>query len=292
MATVYRGFDRDLKFRFTFADTKDLVEKAHKTHKTSATATAALGRFLTQAVIMAQELKNPSDTLTLTMDGGGIAGKLIAVANGKGTVKGYIANPKADLESTKEKKLDVGGIVGKAGNITIVRDYGLKEPYTAISPIVSGEIAEDFAYYYAMSEQIPTYLVLGVLVDTDLSVKSAGGLLIQAMPGVKDHDFDDLEEAATKLPSFTHLMSEISPSQILDRYFEKMHFEIATESTADYICDCSIGKVRRAITSLGAEEIQRLIDEKELVEVVCEFCKTRYPFSDIDMMKILKEAKV
>ena len=291
MATIYRGFDRDLKFRFTFAETKDLVEEAHKTHGTSATATAALGRFLTQAVIVAEELKNPSDTITLTMDGGGIAGKLIAVANAKGEVKGYMTNPKADLPSTAKKKLDVGGIVGKSGNLTIIRDYGLKEPYTAVSPIVSGEIAEDFAYYYAMSEQVPTYLVLGVLVDTDLSVKSAGGLLIQAMPGLVDSDFYELEEAASQLPSLSHLLADLTPAEILDRYFAKLNFEIASESTAQYACDCSEEKVHRAIVSLGKDEIKRLIDEKEPVEVVCEFCKTKYPFSDDDMKKILEEAK-
>lgn len=160
-----------------------------------------------------------------------------------------------------------------------------------MSPIVSGEIAEDFAYYYAMSEQVPTYLVLGVLVDTDLSVKSAGGLLIQAMPGLTDGDFDDLEEAASKLPSLSYLLADLSPTEILDRYFVKMHFEIASETKANYACDCSEEKVHRAIVSLGKDEIKRLIDEKEPVEVVCEFCKTKYPFSDDDMKKILEEAK-
>ena len=290
MGRLIRGFDKKLRFRFIFAETKDIVEEARTVHHTSTTATAALGRLLTQALIMGAELKSPKDSITLSIRGNGPAGKLIAVADSQGHVKGYAENPQAEVVSRPDHKLDVGTYVGREGILSIVRDYGLKEPYQATSPLVSGEIAEDFAHYYAVSEQIPTVLILGVLVDTDYSVKSAGGLLVQAMPQVKDEEFVDLEEAVKNLPAFSHLLADLTMEEILERYFSKLEFEVADEQKISYACDCSEEKVTRALISIGKEDLSDLAEDED-TEVVCEFCKKKYLFSRKEIEDLIKEAE-
>ena len=259
-------------------DSTDIVNEAIKYHNTSPTATAALGRTLTAASLMGSRLKNKDDQVTLTFKGDGPAGIIMAVADYYGNVKGYIENPAVDLPLKPNGKLDVSGAVG-AGYMSVVRDVGLKEPVTGILEIVSGEIAEDVASYYANSEQTPTLLSLGVLVDRDLSCAGAGGVLVQLLPHADDGIVKILENNVVNVTGISSLIAGgQSCEQLLDRVLDGIGYDLFDETKVGYVCDCSRERMLRAVLSLGQKELQKIFSEQETIEVCCRFCYKKFSF--------------
>ena len=259
-------------------DSTDIVNEAIKYHNTSPTATAALGRTLTAASLMGSRLKNKDDQVTLTFKGDGPAGISMAVADYYGNVKGYIENPAVDLPLKPNGKLDVSGAVG-AGYMSVVRDVGLKEPVTGILEIVSGEIAEDVASYYANSEQTPTLLSLGVLVDRDLSCAGAGGVLVQLLPHADDGIVKILENNVVNVTGISSLIAGgQSCEQLLDRVLDGSGYDLFDETKVGYVCDCSRERMLRAVLSLGQKELQKIFSEQETIEVCCRFCNKKFSF--------------
>ena len=290
---LIRGIDETGNIRIFVASTTNLVEDARKKHGTSATATAALGRTLTAGAIMASMMKNEGDKLSLKLNGGGPIGRIIVEANSKGEIKGYVDNPKADLEARKsDGKLDVSGIVGIDGNLSVSMDLGLKEPYRGSSKLITGEIAEDIAAYYAISEQQPSAVALGVLVEKDLSVRSAGGFIIQLLPGVREEEISLIEESLARIqPISTYIDKGLKPEEIMDEVLGDFNMKLLAREELEFKCDCSKQKVERAIKSLNREEIQKMINEDKGAEVTCHFCNEKYSLTREDLGKILLDKK-
>ncbi len=282
MSKIIRAMTKDGSAVAMVTDTTDIVNKAIGYHKTAPTATAALGRTLTAASLMGSRLKDKGDSLTLTFKGDGAAGIVMAVADYSGNVKGYIENPSADLPLKPNGKLDVSGAIG-SGYMSVVRDVGMKEPMTGISEIVSGEIAEDVASYFANSEQTPTLVSLGVLVDKDLSCAGAGGVLIQLLPYADESVIDKLEQNVGKITGLSSLIaSGKTCEQIMAEALYGIEYDLFDEIDTDYICDCSKARMLRAVKSLGKEELQKIFSEQETIEVCCRFCNKKFSFrSDI-----------
>ncbi len=286
---VIRGIDKKGTIKFFIASTTNLVEEARRIHNTSPTATAALGRVLTAACMIGMTLKNDRDTLTLKIKGDGPVGSIVSVANSNGEVKGYVDNPQVDLPKRPDGKLDVGGIVGKNGQIAVIKDLGLKEPFIGYSNLVSGEIAEDLASYYYHSEQQPTAISLGVLVDTDTSVRAAGGFMIQLLPGVSEEDIDRIESILKSIKPMSTLIDEgLTPEEILKEIFGEFQVEVLDKTFVQYKCNCSMEKVESILVSLGNDELKAIIEEDGKAEVVCHFCNTKYNFSKEDLIKLLR----
>lgn len=286
---VIRGIDKKGTIKFFIASTTNLVEEARRIHNTSPTATAALGRVLTAACMIGMTLKNDRDTLTLKIKGDGPVGSIVSVANSNGEVKGYVDNPQVDLPKRPDGKLDVGGIVGKNGQIAVIKDLGLKEPFIGYSNLVSGEIAEDLASYYYHSEQQPTAISLGVLVDTDTSVRAAGGFMIQLLPGVSEEDIDRIESILKSIKPMSTLIDEVlTPEEILKEIFGEFQVEVLDKTFVQYKCNCSMEKVESILVSLGNDELKAIIEEDGKAEVVCHFCNTKYNFSKEDLIKLLR----
>lgn len=285
---LIRAIDKKGNIRVFVATTTNMVEKARKTHNTSPTATAALGRTLTAASMMGAMMKNPKDRLTLKINGGGPLGTILVVADNHGTVKGYVDHPHADVPSRQDGKLDVGRLVGNQGSITTIIDYGLKEPYVGQANLVSGEIAEDLATYYALSEQQPSAVGLGVLVDRDISVKAAGGYIIQLLPNIPDEDIDIIENTLSKIePVSTLIDMGLSPEDIMERLLGEFEMEVLDKIDIDFKCDCSRERIERVLISLGKEELKDMIEEDGKGEVVCHFCNTKHSFSKEELEEIL-----
>ena len=285
---MIRGISRNGGVIFCGVDSTDMVREMERIHKTSAVTTAALGRLMTAASIMGVMLKNEKDSVTLRVDGKGPAGIVLAVADGKGCVKGYVQNPLVELPLRADGKLDVGGAVGRDGMLGVVRDLGLKEPYVGQIPLVSGEIAEDITSYYAVSEQIPTVCALGVLVNPDLTVSCAGGFLVQLLPGYTDDEIDRLEKNIAAMPSVTKMLSQgLTPVDMMKMALDTFEPDVLDSCRVDYHCDCSLDRVERALVSLGREELQRLEKEEPVVEVACQFCDKKYHVSISKLLKSL-----
>jgi molecular chaperone Hsp33 len=286
---VIRGIDKKGTIKFFIASTTNLVEEARRIHNTSPTATAALGRVLTAACMIGMTLKNDRDTLTLKIKGDGPIGSIVSVANSNGEVKGYVDNPQVDLPKRPDGKLDVGGVVGKNGQIAVIKDLGLKEPFIGYSNLVSGEIAEDLASYYYHSEQQPTAISLGVLVDTDTSVRASGGFMIQLLPGVSEEDIDRIESILKSIKPMSTLIDEgLTPEEILKEIFGEFQIEVLDKTFVQYKCNCSMEKVESILVSLGNDELKAIIEEDGKAEVVCHFCNTKYNFSKEDLIKLLR----
>ncbi|MDO5027416.1 MAG: Hsp33 family molecular chaperone HslO [Tissierellia bacterium] len=287
---IVRAIDETKSVRLFIARTTGIVQEIRNIHESSATGSAALGRLATMASLMGINLKSENDTVTLKMDGNGIGGKLIAVADYKGDVRVTATNPQADCPPNDKGKLDVAKFVGTDGQIAIIRDYGLKEPYSGLSRIVTGEIAEDFANYYFYSEQTPTVISLGVLVDTDLSIRAAGGIFIQLMPDASEEVISILEEIIKDLPAISSLIDQkLSPEEILDKYFYKLKPEIISTADVSYKCNCSREKIEKAMISIGKEDLQKIIDEDGKAQVVCDFCKKEYNFTKEDLEGLMDQ---
>lgn len=289
---LIRAIEKNGKFRLIGAKTTELVSQARKAHETSATASAALGRTLTAGALMSTLLKNKDDSLTLNINGGGIAGNILVTANNKGEIRGYIDNPKADIPENENNKLNVSGIVGNVGYVKVIMDLGLKEPYIGQSPMVSGEIAEDIANYFLVSEQVNSAVALGVLVDTDLSIINAGGYLLQLMPDASEDDIIKIEDNIKNKESLSTLMNEYDNFEDLLKYlFEDFELEILETSPINWVCNCSREKTIKMLKSISLEELENIIEEDEEAEVVCQFCNEKYYFDKSELENILEERK-
>ena len=272
------------------ATTRDLVEEARRRHNTSPVATAALGRLLTAGVMMGSMMKNDTDVLTLQINGDGPLGGITVTADSQGNVKGYVQNPDVILPP-KNGKLDVGGAVG-IGLLTVIKDMGLKEPYSGQTILVTSEIAEDLTYYFANSEQVPSSVGLGVLMEKDNTVKCAGGFIVQLMPFAEEKVISRLEENVGKITSVTKLMEEgYTPQQLLSDLTEGLDLEVTDTMPARFYCNCSKERVERAVASIGAKDIQEMIDEGKDIEVKCHFCNTAYNYSVDELKSILKRSR-
>lgn len=284
------GIDKQENFRAYAAVTTKLVEEARRRHDTSATASAALGRTLTAGVLMSANLKG-DDLLTIRVMGDGPIGVVVVTADAEANVRGYVVNPHADLPS-KNGKLDVGGLVGCNGELSMTKNMGLRDPYTGSINLVSGEIGEEVALYYARSEQIPSVVALGVLVETDLSIKAAGGYLIQALPGTEENALIELEQRINNLPHITQLYSEgIPPEKILQQLLGEDFVELQRKPVA-FKCRCSKEKLEKIMISLGEEEISDIINTQGKAEIKCHFCGDSYYFATDELKEILASAKV
>ncbi|MDN5305042.1 MAG: molecular chaperone Hsp33 [Fusobacteriaceae bacterium] len=296
MGKLIRGISKNA--RFMVIDSTDVVQKALEIHNSSPTAIAALGRAVTAALMMGQEIKVDNGSVTIRIDSDGPAKQLIVTSDNKGNVKGYIANDKEVIERKANGKLDVGSYIGK-GFLKIIKDIGGKEPYVGISPLQSGEIAEDIAYYYFTSEQIPSVVALGVFVDKDMSIKHAGGYMVQLLPGAEDDFITKLEEKIKAIRSVTELMEGgMNPERIAKLLYEDMssenpddlveEYKILDTVEVNYSCDCNKEKFFRGIVSLGKDEINHLLENDEDIEVECHFCKAKYSFNKDDFKLILE----
>lgn len=272
------------------ATTRDLVEAAKNAHNSSPVATAALGRLLTAGVMMGADLKNEKDLLTIRMEGDGPIGGLLITADCQGHVKGYAFNPDVMLPPNAQGKLDVGGSLG-IGVLSVIKDIGLKEPYVGQTILVSGEIAEDLTYYYATSEQVPSSVALGVLMNKDNTVRQAGGFIIQLLPGASDEAIDKLEQRLGEISPITTLLDEgKSPEEILQELLGDFGLDILDKMPVGFYCDCHKERVEKAIISIGKKEIQDMIDEGKEIEVSCQFCNKKYTFTVEELDDMLKKA--
>ena len=285
---VIRAIDEKQTMRVFIAVTTNLVNEATKVHSLSPLAAAALGRTLTAASMLGQMMKGDKDTISIQLLGDGPIGNVFAMSNSFGEVKGYVGNPLVDLPLKHDNKLDVGGAVGKNGRIVVIKDLGLKDPYIGQSNLVSGEVAEDLANYFLYSEQKPSAVNLGVLVDTDLSIKASGGYIVQLLPDVLEEDIDVLEKNIQKVEPISLLIGKgYEPEDILEGIFGNFKMEILEKSEVLYKCDCSRERMESALVSLGAEEISKLIEEDGQAEVVCHFCNKKHQFSKEDLKKLI-----
>lgn len=284
---LLRGISENGGVVFYGVDSTEIVREMERVHKTSAVTTAALGRLLTAASMMGMMLKSRSDSITLQIKGGGPAGRLLAVSDGSGNVKGYVQNPVVEIPPRQDGHLDVGTAVGRDGTLDVIRDLGMREPYVGQVPLVSGEIAEDITSYFAISEQVPTVCALGVLVNEDLSVRCAGGFIVQLLPGATEEEITALENNIKAMPPVTTMLSEGKSIQdMLDMALQGFAPEILDREHVAYICDCSEDRVKRMLYSLGRAEVEKLRDEDPTAEVHCQFCDKCY---QIDLGKLLEE---
>lgn len=281
---IMRGTAAGNQVRFFSSYTKNLVEKARSIHNSSPVVTAALGRLLTAGCIMGSMCKNDSDVLTLQIQCSGPIGGLTVTSNAKAQVKGYANNPQIILPPSDKGKLDVGKALD-LGVLSVIKDIGLKEPYVGQSNLITGEIAEDLTYYFATSEQIPTSVALGVLMDTDNTVRHAGGFIIQLLPFASEELITDLENRLKDFSSITSLMNDgMTPKDMMDKLFDGYDIQYNDEIVPEYYCNCSKERVYRAVVSLGKSEIQEMIDEGKPIEIECHFCNEKYTFT-IDELK-------
>ena len=300
MDTIKRNTYEDYMIRATAADgyirafaatTKGLTEDARHAHNLSPVATAALGRLLTATAMMAWDMKSESDLLTIQIGCDGPIGGLVTTADNQGRVKGYVKRHCVSLPPTPEGKLDVGGALGQ-GVLSVIRDTGLKEPYVGQTILISGEIAEDLAYYYAESEQIPTSVALGVLVDKLGTVLQAGGFIIQLMPGCSDEIAEKLENKIRSMKPITTMLEEgMTPEEILQLILGDFGLEINDKHDARWYCNCNKEHVAKVLIAVGKDNLQEMINEGHPIELTCHFCNKAYEFS-VDELKVLLEKAI
>ena len=273
------------------ADTTDMIEKAQEIHSPSAVVSAALGRLLTAASLMGSMLKGDDDSITLRLNGGGPVGSVIAVSDSSGNTRGYVSNQIVEIPLNIKGKLDVAGAVGKDGSLTVMKDLGLKEPYVGQIPIVSGEIAEDITSYYAVSEQTPTVCALGVLVNPDLTIKAAGGFIIQLLPTAFDDTIDAVERCIQDIPSVTKMLTDgMTPEEICKSVLKEFTLEVLDESKPEYKCNCSRERVKRALITTGREALLEMAED-EFTEVTCHFCNKAYRFTSNEIKNLVSSAE-
>jgi len=289
---ITRVVSSDGAIRAYAAITTDMVNEAQRIHHMYPIPIAALGRTLTAAAMMGAMLKGENDTLTLQIKGDGPLGGIVAVADSRANVKGYVYNPDVDLPLKPNGKLDVGGAVGRNGYLSVVRDMGLKEPYTGQVPLVTGEIAEDLTYYYARSEQVPSAVALGVLVDVDLTVKVSGGFIIQLMPEADEKVAEKLESIISSIPPVTKMISEeMNAEDILKKVLDGFELGSFDRLNTQYRCDCSQERIERALISLGEKELTDIIENQGEAELTCHFCDKKYHFNKFELQDLLNKSK-
>ncbi len=283
---LLKAMDIDKQVRVTIAHTTALVEEARRRHNTSATASAALGRVLTAALIMGSDLKNEKDALTLRVNGDGIAGSIVASVDSVGHGRALISNPAADLPSSSPGKLALGELVGRGGYLEVIKDIGLKQPFVGRVNLVSGEIAEDLSSYFLLSEQIPSLVALGVLVDTDLSIKAAGGLIIQAMPGADDIVLEKIENNVLQMDSISAVMAESQDLEsVVAAVMSDIAYDVIAERPLAFKCTCSRERLAAILANLTREELAETIEQTGKLEVSCNFCGEVYHFSEQEIIK-------
>lgn len=288
MGRIVRTISKDASVVCSAIDGQDIVAEIEKIHKTSAVCTAALGRLALGASLLGFGLKGKDDSITLRLNGGGPAGSLIAVSDSFGNVKAYIQNPVVEIPLNNVGKLDVRGAVGRDGTLSVIKDLGLKEPYSGQVPIVSGEIAEDITNYLATSEQTPSVCALGVLVNPDLSVAQAGGFLIQLLPFAPDKAIDIIENNIRDMQSVTQMLSSgMNAESIAMKALEGLEPNVLDDFEVNYRCDCSRSRVEKALISLGKKELEELAKEDN-TEVKCHFCDKVYNFTSKEINGLIK----
>lgn len=290
MGKLVRCISSDGTLTVMAADTTDIVNTAQEIHKTSAVVSAALGRLLTAACLMGSALKGKDDSVTLRINGGGPAGTILAVSDSSGNVRGYAVNPVVEIPLNDKGKLDVAGAVGTDGALTVIKDLGLKDPYVGQIPIASGEIAEDITSYFAVSEQIPTVCALGVLVNPDLTIRRAGGFIIQLLPTADDSVIDLVEKCIEGIEPVTKMLdSKMTPEEICRHVLADFELEVLDEAQPEYRCNCSRDRVSKALISMGREELSDIMKD-ERTELCCQFCDKKYVFTPADIAKLIEQS--
>ena len=288
---IVRATAADNQIRAFAATTKELVEKARAAHDTSPVATAALGRLLTGGVMMGVMMKGEKDLLTLQVKGDGPIGGITVTADSQGHVKGYVENPDVLLPANALGKLDVGGAVGN-GMLRVIKDMGLKEPYVGQVALETGELGDDLTYYFATSEQVPSSVGLGVLMEKDNTVKQAGGFIIQLMPFTDEKVIEALEKKISEVQSVTSMLNlGMTPEDILNELLGEFHPEISEKIPAEFHCDCSKKRVEKVLISLGKKELTSIINYGKPVELKCHFCNSGYTFTTEELKEILKKSR-
>lgn len=291
MDELVRVLAKDAPIKATALSATQLVERARAIHDTWPVATAALGRLLMGASMMGNMLKNDDGSVTLRVRGGGPLGSITAVSDSQGNVRGYVTNPAVDVPRKAHAKLDVGAAVGCDGELTVIKDIGMREPYVGSVQLVGGEIAEDIAAYFVESEQIPTACALGVLVAPNQTVQAAGGYLIQLLPGADDDVISSVERGIAKVGTVSAKLDQgISPLALLQEVLGEFELEVLETTPVEYRCQCSRERVSRALISMGRQELESLIREQGSAELTCQFCDKVYQFSKKELEQLLLEA--
>ncbi|MCB2289609.1 Hsp33 family molecular chaperone HslO [Clostridium sp. CS001] len=289
MDKLVRATAKEGQVRIIAAITTELVNEGVTMHQCAPTGAAAFGRMLTAGTLMGTLLKSSQDSLTMQIDGGGEAKGVLVTAHADSSVKGYIGNPNVDLPANSKGKLDVSGAIGKDGYLRVIRDMGLREPYIGQVPIYTGEIGDDLAYYFTVSEQTPSAVGLGVLVDIDMSIKAAGGFIIQMMPGADEFLADIITYRLEEIPSITEFISKgMTIEEILEFIFEDMGLKIHEEVKPTYKCDCTRERVEKALISIGKKDLEELYNDGKTEEIKCHFCNKNYEFNHEDIGQLLE----
>lgn len=285
---MVRATAADAQIRAFAVTSRELTEAARAAHNTSPVVTAALGRLMAGALMMGGMLKGEKDILTLQVRGAGPVHGITATADAAGHVKGYADNPQAMMPPNSVGKLDVGGVIG-AGVLHVMKDMGMKEPYVSTITLQTGEIADDLTYYFAASEQVPSVVALGVLMNRDNTVRQAGGFIVQLMPFTSEEIIGRLEEKLTKITSVTELLEEgKTPEELLESVLGEFGLEITDRMPVSFRCDCSRERVEKVLLSLGKKDLQEMIDEGKEVELHCHFCNRNYTFSVEEVERLMK----
>ncbi len=288
---IVRATAANGQLRAFAATTRNVVETAREAHNTSPVATAALGRLLTAGAMMGSMMKNDTDMLTIQIQCDGPIGGLTVTADVHGNVKGYVVNPDVMLPPSKKGKLDVAAALN-LGVLSVIKDMGLKEPYVGQTILMTSEIAEDLTYYFATSEQVPSSVGLGVLMEKDNTVKQAGGFIVQVMPFVDDAVVDKLEANIAKLDSVTSMLDQgMTPEKLLETVLEGMDVEFTDTISTEFSCNCSKERVEKALISIGRKDIKEMIEEGKDIEMHCHFCNTSYTFAVEELKDILKRSR-
>jgi molecular chaperone Hsp33 len=292
MGQILRVIAEDEQIKMAVITAPDMVEEARRIHGLSPTASAALGRLMLGASLLGNALKGEKDSLTLRLNGGGPIGSVVAVSDSEGNVRGYTDEPQADLPTRADGKLDVGGLVGRAGTLTVSRDLGLREPYIGSVELVSGEVAEDLTAYLVESEQIPSACGLGVLVGTDRHILAAGGFLVQLMPGAPEELIQKIEDNLFLMDQLTTILHEDGAEEVINQVLRGFKYEILSREEVFWRCLCSRERVAAALKSTGEETLRELAAEGNETEVRCEFCGKEYLFSPEELTALAEEQKL
>lgn len=288
---IIRGSSLDESIRFFSCITTGMVEEARRIHDCSPVSIAALGRMLTAASMMGIMLKSDKDTLTLQINGKGPAGSIVVISDNTGNTKGYITNNNVELMNNENGKLDVGRAVGVDGVLTVIKDLGMKEPYVGQIPIISGEIGDDISSYFATSEQTPTAVGVGVLVEVDGHVAASGGFIIQLMPEADEAAIARLEQRLSGIRSVTEMVSNgMDAVGMMKEILGEIEFKVNEEKEIDYKCNCSRERMERALISIGKHEIDEIIEDQGNAELVCHFCNSKYNFDKDELAELLSKA--
>lgn len=288
MDEIVRAVTKDGFVKISAVTARGVVERAREIHGLSPTASAALGRTLCGASMLGELMKEDDASLTIRVNGGGPVGSVIAVSDNGGNVRGYVTEPKADLPLRGDGKLDVGGLVGTDGMLTVSRDIGLKEPYVGSTELVTGEIAEDLAQYMVESEQIPAAVGLGVLVDTDRTIKAAGGFIVQLMPGAPEELITTLEDNIFVMDQLTTILAEDGVDEAVRQVLRGLEYETVMRVPVEYRCNCSRERVEQALISCGKQELEDMAASGEDTEVSCQFCDKIYRFTPKELREMAK----